>query len=393
VTLTTGIAFYNVGAHGFILTGGGTLFQNSTPRNQVFFQANLTISQGTYRITDISTDGHGNLGLGAFTLDGGTLAYAGNTATTAHAIALSANGGSILVQNNAATLTMLAPITGAGALTKVGGGTLALSSDTFALSAITINGGALALSGATFSAANFTNNSTVTGPATFNGGSFTNNGTFTNSGLLSSKINFTNFGAFTQSGPQTWSAGTTFTNAAGTATFSTSPGAASAGHLAITVSGGTVNLASLDNLGALSLTGGTTKLTGAATTSSLAPSISVGAAAILEFGANYDFTLANAPALTGTGQIIIDSGATLSLRIDSAFAGTIVANGTLFLAPALNPTALTFNFSVVTSDSPVPEPASLTLLALPAALVVRRRRTPHPRRPSPAASLLPLEYT
>jgi autotransporter-associated beta strand protein len=374
VTLTTGIAFYNVGAHGFILTGGGTLFQNSTPRNQAFFQADLTISQGTYRITDISTDGHGNLGLGAFTLDGGTLAYAGATAATTHAIALTANGGSILVQNGADTLTINAPITGPGALTKVGNGTLALSSRTYALSTITVNGGTLALAGATFSAANFTNNSVVTGPATFNGGSFTNNGTFTNSGLLSSKVNFTNFGTFTQSGPQTWGAGTTFTNAAGTATFSSSPDAASAGHLFITVSGGTVSLASLDNLGALTLTGGTTKLTGSATTSSLSPSISVSANATLELAASYDFTLASAPALTGTGQIIIDPGATLSLRVDSAFAGTIVIKGTLFLAPALNPNAPTFNFSVLSTPSPVPEPASLTLLAF-APIVLRRRRS------------------
>jgi autotransporter-associated beta strand protein len=375
VTLTNGIALFTQTTNGYVLTGGGTLFQNSDATNQANFNAPITVSQGTYRVTDISTNGHGNLGTGAFTLDGGTLSYGGNSATTTHAIVLTASGGSIKVETLATTLTINAPIPGTGALTKTGPGTLALSSRTYALSAVTVSEGTLALAGATFTAANFTNNSIVTGPATFTGGSFANNGTFSNTSLLNSNIDFTNSGTFTQSGLQFWGANT-FTNTAGTATFSTSPDATSAGHLAIVVSGGTVNLASLDNLGALTLTGGTTKLTGAATTGSLSPSISVDTNATLELGASYDFTAASAPTLTGTGLIIVDPGATLSLRVDSPFAGSIVVNGTLFLAAPLNPNVATFHFTVLDS-LPVPEPASLGLLA-PAILLRRRRRNPRP---------------
>ena len=47
------------------------------------------------------------------------------------------------------------------------------------------------------------------------GGTFTNHGTFDNGGLLQSADNATNHGTFNQAGPQSWSAGTTFTNAAG----------------------------------------------------------------------------------------------------------------------------------------------------------------------------------
>jgi hypothetical protein len=284
--------------------------------------------------------------------------------------------GSLDVGSTPATLLASVNVTG-GTLTLSGASTLTIGASSLSAASATVGAAGILTTGTGAVTLNPTANLTVQSGGTLNlkgnisiaaGASLTSSGTF--NGLA----NVSNAGTLSLSGTQTWAANTTFTNTAGTATFSTSPDAASAGHLFITVSGGTVSLASLDNLGVLTLTGGTTKLTGSATTSSLSASISVSANATLELAASYDFTLASAPALTGTGQIIIDPGATLSLRVDSAFAGTIVIKGTLFLAPALDPNAPTFNFSVLSTPSPVPEPASLTLLAF-APIVLRRRRS------------------
>jgi hypothetical protein len=100
----------------------------------------------------------------------------------------------------------------------------------------------------------------------------------------------------------------------------------------------------------------------------------VDANATLEFAADYDLSSATDPTLTGAGTVIIDPGVTLTLSIDSAFAGTIEVNGTLFLTGPRDPgsTITTPNFTV--RSAPVPEPASLALLAFAAPLLLRRRR-------------------
>ncbi len=94
--------------------------------------------------------------------------------------------------------------------------------------------------------------------------------------------------------------------------------------------------------------------------------------AILEFADNYDFSTSDDPTLTGTGTVIIDPGITLRLPVDTAFSGTIEVNGTLFIAPPLDPDDL--NASPHFTVLPVPEPASLAFLGLAAPMLLCRRR-------------------
>ncbi|HVX85251.1 MAG TPA: hypothetical protein VH253_10740 [Phycisphaerae bacterium] len=94
----------------------------------------------------------------------------------------------------------------------------------------------------------------------------------------------------------------------------------------------------------------------------------------LEFAASCDFSSPGGPTRTGPdGLTIVDPGITLTLPSDTAFAGTIDVYGTLVIAPPLNPAdaGLSPTFTVVDE---VPEPASLTLLALVIPFSLRRRR-------------------
>ena len=88
------------------------------------------------------------------------------------------------------------------------------------------------------------------------GGTFANLGTYTNTGFLQSSDPTTNSGIFVQGGTQNWSPGTTFTNTAGTATFQSDAGSASAYNLSINVTGGSVVLASPQHWAALTVSGG-----------------------------------------------------------------------------------------------------------------------------------------
>jgi hypothetical protein len=97
--------------------------------------------------------------------------------------------------------------------------------------------------------------------------------------------------------------------------------------------------------------------------------------ATLELAADYDFSTPTSPTLAGTGNILIDPGVTMTLAIDSAFAGTITVNGQLIIAPPRNPDAAPeslMQFTIL--PQPVPEPASLGAMALALLpLLVRRR--------------------
>jgi hypothetical protein len=94
----------------------------------------------------------------------------------------------------------------------------------------------------------------------------------------------------------------------------------------------------------------------------------------LEFAATYDFSSALGPTITSDGLVIVDAGATLTLPLDIAFSGTIQVDGTLVVAPPLDPanTDILPAFSV--RFPPGPEPAALALLACGAPVLFARRR-------------------
>ncbi|HVS71619.1 MAG TPA: hypothetical protein VHQ47_10230 [Phycisphaerae bacterium] len=291
--------------------------------------------------------------------------------------------GNITVGFNNVTLFASVNVTG-GTLTQSGGASLLVGAGSLSNASVTIgpagvyNTGTGSVSLAATGA--FTVHSggalNLNGPMSVGAGAV-----FTGSGALNSTANIDNFGTFVQSGPQSWAPNTTFTNNSGTATFLSDPGATTPNHLSLVVTGGTVTLVAFDKLAALYLNGGTTIFGPAADPPAPASSTTIflRTNGIFEFASSYNFDSPLAPTLTGTGHITIDPGVSLTLPIDTAFSGTILVNGTLILAPALNPSAPTFNFTTITS-SPVPEPASLAFLTLTPLLLTRR---PKPRHPAP----------
>jgi autotransporter-associated beta strand protein len=144
VTLTNGLGLIGPNQT-FQVLGGGTLYQNSVSTSGASVTASVKVTNGTYRVTDASSAGGvGNLGTGTFTLDGGTFDYGGGTsATTSKPIALTTNGGTIEVESASATLIDTGAITGSGALTKTGFGTLALTNTGNSFTSMTISAGAV----------------------------------------------------------------------------------------------------------------------------------------------------------------------------------------------------------------------------------------------------------
>jgi hypothetical protein len=102
------------------------------------------------------------------------------------------------------------------------------------------------------------------------------------------------------------------------------------------------------------------------------PTFFLAANATLDFAANYDFT--SGLSLTGDGLVIIDANTALTLPIDTTFSGTIQVNGTLILAPALNPDNANITPAFTILPTPIPEPATLLPLLLAGPLLARPRR-------------------
>jgi autotransporter-associated beta strand protein len=145
VTLNNGIALAIVNQFGFRVIGGGTLFQNSDAANTLAITAPVTVAQGsTYRVTDIARNGGvGNLGTGRFSLDGGTLNYAGTSASTLANVFLTNAGGTMQVELAPTTLTFDGAILGSAGMTKTGPGTLLLTNGANSFSGLTVTAGTL----------------------------------------------------------------------------------------------------------------------------------------------------------------------------------------------------------------------------------------------------------
>ena len=152
-------ALTKAGAGTLTLTGANT------------FSGQLTVSAGTLVVnTNTNISAAGPLGQSALAVilgstggNTGTLRYTGGSITSSKPFSMATGGtGAFDVSNGAAIMTLSAATAGGGALSKVGAGTLALSSTPGHTGGTTVNGGTLALTGAI--------NMPGTGALTVNGG-------------------------------------------------------------------------------------------------------------------------------------------------------------------------------------------------------------------------------
>ena len=114
------------GATALTKTNSGTLFIQLT--NQ--FTGGVNLKGGTISVASLADDGVDSpIGrTGTLLVDGGTLDYSGPSLTWARSITLGTNGqDGLSISDPAATLNQLSPISGGGALTKTGNGTLTLN--------------------------------------------------------------------------------------------------------------------------------------------------------------------------------------------------------------------------------------------------------------------------
>jgi autotransporter-associated beta strand protein len=305
LTLNNGIAL--AGSPGFVVTGGGTLFQNSDATNALGMTAPITVAAGsTFRVTDASTNsGVGNLGTATFTLDGGTFSYGGGNAPTSKPISLTANGGSIQVELAATTLTANGAITGAGVLTKIGPGTLILCNSGNIFPGLTVTGGTIQTA----------NDNTLGLTA---GGS-------------PGPIDIGPFGTLTFTG--TTSSARTITMNGGTLSV--------AGNQTLSLNGASVGGGFLRGPGTFALTGGAV-LSGVTVQSSAVLS-QIGPASFVNVSEGGPLTIAGGLTSTMTGVTVQGSGSVTVNASGQVNASDLQTYGTLTLAPGTgaSPTQLT----------------------------------------------------
>ena len=186
-------------------TSTGTLTLDNTSNNASGFPE--TINGGTLRIATVT-----DLGTGALTFGGGTLAVTGNTTIT-QAVTLNTGGGTINLPGTSATLS--GNITGTGNLTKTGTGTLVLSYANGYSGGTTVSGGTLLVTNTTGSgtgAGNVTVNTggTLGGGTATGGGGISGNITVNSGGTLDPGTSSTSNGILTVGGNVTMSSGSTF---------------------------------------------------------------------------------------------------------------------------------------------------------------------------------------
>lgn len=296
----------NIGG-GFNITkaGAGTLeLSGSNSYN------NTSVSAGT-----LSLAADANLGSGTVTLVGGTTLIVTGATTIDNAVTLSGNA---TLDNNAA-VTLSGAIIGAGTtLTKSGAGTLTLSSTSNSSATttdLTVTGGTLSVGAAT---------TMVGGTLTLNGGSLTITSigeTFSNAIALSADATITNANAATLSGQISGSAALTKAGA-GTLTLSNTGNSSAAATL--TVTAGTLSVASDSRLvgGAVTLNGGTLNLANAGTIDN---AIALGAGNGTVSVTNGAGTLSGI--ISGTGSLTKTGGPALTLSGNNTYSGGTTIRG------------------------------------------------------------------
>lgn len=339
------------GTGGLTKSGAGTLTLSGTNT----YTGGTTVTGG---ILSISADT--NLGgIGGITLNGGTLRFS-TAVTTSRAVVLGAGNGT--VDTGASTINLQGGISGAGALTKIGAGTLSLSGTSSYTGGTTVSAGTLR-GDTTSLRGDIINNGTV---------NFNQNVTGTYSGVMSGTgaLTKTLSGTVTLSGANTYSGGTTISagtivasasNNLGTGTVTLNGGTLQAGNtfdlttsVVLGASNGTVNtngftlgLSSISGTGSLTkngagtlrldgsntYTGGTTVNLGTlrVTTSSVTGNIALGASTSLLFNQStsgtYSGVVSGAGTLQkyGTGSVTL-TGTNTYTGDTRIYVGTLVAS-------------------------------------------------------------------
>ncbi|HEX7921922.1 MAG TPA: autotransporter-associated beta strand repeat-containing protein [Bradyrhizobium sp.] len=307
VTLDTGNQSLSVsgvvsGAGGVVVNvnGAGPVVGTITLSGNNSYSGGTTLTRGTL---SVSSDTNLGASSGALTFNGGTLQVTGTT-YTGTSRTINWGGGGFDIANAANNFSVSQSLTGNGALTKAGAGTLTLTGSNSYVGGTTIAAGTLQLG-----------NGSTTGSIT---GDVVNNGVLavnrSNSYTLGGNISGS--GAFVQSGP-----GTTIltgTNSYGGGT---------------TLAAGILSVSSDTNLGAaagaLTFSGGTLQVTGTTFT---------GTSRTINWGGG-GFDIANAAnnfsvsqSLTGNGALTKAGTGTLTLTGSNSYiGGTTISAGTLQL--------------------------------------------------------------
>ncbi len=311
-TLSGGTVTFDIGTYtsvGGIISGAGSITKTGAGtlallRTNTFSGSPITVNSGTLQI-----NGDGALGNAANTLTfaaGTTFETSGGPPLISIARNITLNSGTVTFNMSSINTDISGTISGAGSLTKTGGGILTLSgTNTFSGGLVSVNLGTLSINSdaALGNIANditLANNTTFqttgattmgagravtlsSGTATINTGSATSiaGGISGSGGLIKTGVStLTLSGANTYTGSTTVSAGTLSLNTTGS-------NAIAAGAGAITLNtGGTLSLAQANQIGDnvnLVLNGGTLSFTGTATSESLG-TLSLSENSVIDFG-------------------------------------------------------------------------------------------------------------
>ena len=405
---------------------GGVVDNNGHPLSNT----GIIDGYGVLRTGGLTNNGSITFAGGATTLDGDLTNSAGKTVAITNTPALFTgnvtNAGTI--KTTKTSLTILGTYTG-----QSGGVFNSDPADNYFNSNVSTQSGSAIVGGAGnrffLSGGTFNNAGTYNVAGTLQTSDpIVNSGSFTQTGTLLAFANFTNGGTSTIGGSQTWSAGATFTNSGGSATFNSDAGVAGPA-LSFNITGGSVVFASTQHLSGLTLGGGTADLRNNTIFLSYggsSPAAAVGAALAsgslfssladanhtVGFADSADQVVAGLPANTVEVRFAIPGDADLDGVVDFSdlvilarnygrktahwdqgdfnYDGSVGFDDLVTLArhysQKLTPADLasfdpSFRSEILASFATVPEPGSIAVPVCGVLLAMRRRRSCHSDRP------------